>query len=342
MRLFWTKKAAPNTIHSYFYILRKKGTLVKRNPGFTLVELLVVIAIIGILVGLLLPAVQAAREAARRMSCQNNMKQIGLAMHNYHDTFNSLPYGCQARWGHSWTWAILPQIEQTALHNLMPTPTNDSGWWGGTDARSQAIVQVCRTPMSTYVCPSQPDGPVETRSVNGLAGRSISNYLACSGGDASQDNNYTNGSPQFGGVNMDASNGLFHAVDMGTGRNSGQIFKFRDATDGLSNVLLVGEAYYDIDGFRGCTWCDRFAYYHPNIDSGNGSDFSEALGSTFFAINNDGPNAPHKELAYGSFHIGGCNVVLGDGSVRFMSQNIDLTVWQWIGARNSGQAYEIP
>ena len=314
----------------------------KSRFGFTLVELLVVIAIIGILVGLLLPAVQAAREAARRMSCSNNMKQIGLAIHNYHDANKSLPIGVQARWGQSWSWAILPFVEQSALYRVMPTPTNDSGWWGGSDARSRDIIRIARSPVSVYFCPSQPNGPIEGRSVNGLSGRAMSSYLASAGGDATQDNNYNDGSPQFGGRNMDASNGLFHAMDMGRGRNSGRVFKFRDALDGLSNTLLVGEAYYDIDGIRGCTWCDRYLYYHPNFDSGNGSDFSEALGSSYFGINNDGPNAPNKELAYGSFHTGGANFSMGDGSVHFVSENIDIVLWRNIGARNSGVPKQLP
>lgn len=322
--------------------MTKRSLAWKRRPGFTLVELLVVIAIIGILVGLLLPAVQAAREAARRMSCSNNMKQLGLAMHNYHDTHRSLPIGCQARWGQSWSWAILPYVEQTNLYYVMPTPVNDRGWWGGSDARSQALRKIARTPVAVFFCPSQPGGPTEGRSVNGLSGRAMTNYLACAGGDATQDNNYGGGSPAFGGKNMDKSNGLFHAKDMGRGRNSGRVFKFRDATDGLSNTLLIGEAYYDIDGLKGCTWCDRFLFYHPNFDSGNGFDFSETLGSTFFAINNKGPNAPNKELAYGSFHTGGCNISLADGSIRFVTENIDLQIWQWVGARNSAQTYELP
>ncbi len=302
-----------------------------RHTGFTLVELLVVIAIIGILVGLLLPAVQAAREAARRMSCSNNLKQIGLAMHNYHDTNKSLPIGAQARWGQSWSWAILPYLEQTALFNVMPTPTNDSGWWGGTDTRSLDIIRISRTPLPVYFCPSQPNGPVESQSVNGLSGRAMASYLACAGGDATNDNNYG-----ASGVNMDVSNGLFHAKDMGAGRNSGRIFKFRDATDGLTNTVLVGEAYYDISGQRDCTICDRFLYYHPNFDSGDGSDFSEALGSTFFAINSIGPNFPDKELSYGSYHTGGANIGLADGSVRYVTESLDLDIWRALGARNSG------
>src|SRR3990172_8333364 len=116
----------------------------------------VVLVVGGILVALLLPAVQAAREAARRMQCSNNLKQHGIGMHNYHDTYTSLPYGVNAGWGHSWTAFVLPQLEQSPLYDTIPTPFNDSGSWTGTDARSLALIALARTYVPTFRCPSQP------------------------------------------------------------------------------------------------------------------------------------------------------------------------------------------
>ena len=174
-----------------------------QRSGFTLVELLVVIAIIGILVALLLPAVQAAREAARRMQCSNNLKQIALATHNYHDTYRSFPYGAHAGWGHSWTLFILPFMEQTTLYEVCPTPFNDRGAWTGGDVRSRGLQQLARTPSPMFKCPSQPGPLTESRNINGLTGRAINNYLGCAGGDATNDNRRAGG--------MDRSNGIYIA-----------------------------------------------------------------------------------------------------------------------------------
>ncbi len=132
-----------------------------RNNGFTLVELLVVIAIIGILIALLLPAVQAAREAARRMSCTNKMKQIALALHNYHDTNKAFPYGHIHRGNHDgnpnngrggngfgWAWSILPFLEQEALFEQFDSR------WPITDSSNSNNLQLMQTPLEAYACPS--------------------------------------------------------------------------------------------------------------------------------------------------------------------------------------------
>lgn len=309
-----------------------KSSSKRSNRGFTLIELLVVIAIIAILVALLLPAVQQAREAARRTQCKNNMKQLGLALHNYHDVHQTLPIGAHAAWGHSWSWAVLPFVEQAPLYDVMPSPANDNGWYGGTDARSLGIQQIMRSPVPAFLCPSQPNGPVEPNDVNGLTGRAMTTYLASAGGDAETDN--------LGATGMDTSNGLFHAVRM-NGAGEGRVIRFRDITDGMSSTVMVGEAYYDLSAER-CSVCDRFLFFHPNFDSGNGSDFSETMGSTFYGINNESPTMNHRESAFGSYHVGGAQFTLADGSTRFVSENIDLELWQALGSRQGREVVELP
>ena len=295
----------------------------RRKRGFTLVELLVVIAIIGILVALLLPAIQAAREAARRMQCTNHLKQIGLANHNYHDTYRRFPYGVNAAWGHSWTTHILGHIEQTGLAEIVPW--TDSGWWGANDANSQAFKQLARAQISTFRCPSQP-GP-KTGDVNGLSGRFITNYLGNAGGNARHDNRGSNG--------MDRSNGIFLACRFNVS-NTRAPYGIPDVTDGTSTTLLVGESIHLLDGVN-CNICDRFSFYHMNADSGSGSDFSEVLGSTFYKINTQAINNSERECAFSSMHPGGCNGVLADGSTRFFADSIDITTWRGLGSRNGGE-----
>ncbi len=303
------------------------------NPrGFTLVELLVVIAIIGVLVALLLPAVQAAREAARRSQCSNQMKQLGIGLHNYHDTYRKLPAGAFAAHGHSWTWQVLPFIEQNALYQTVPSPTTDSGSAGGSDANSIAIRTLARTPVATLYCPSQPGDQIEDRDVNGLTGRVKLSYLACAGNDPVDDSL----------AEMDSGNGMFQAVNRASSSPAGRQLKFSSVTDGLSSTIMLGEARYQILEFgeRDCHNCDRFAFFHPNFDSGSGSDFSEAMATTRIAINFGGSN--DAELSFGSYHPGGAMMVLGDASVRFMPETVDAIVYRALGSRNGGEVAQLP
>ena len=248
------------------------------------------------------------------------------ATHNYHDTYKSFPYGVQAGWGHSWTLYILPFMEQTPLYQVCPTPFNDSGFWGGRDVRSRGLQRLVRTPSPTFKCPSQPGPLTESRNINGLTGRAINNYLGCAGGNARNDNRRRNG--------MDRSNGIYIARRWdGSRRNRVTApTKLADVTDGTSSTLLYGEAEYLIDAGKGCNICDRYLYYHMNSDSGGGSDFSEALGSTFYKINTQARNNSERECAFASFHPGGCNGALADGSVRFTAETIDLTIWRGVGS----------
>ena len=222
------------------------------RKGFTLVELLVVIAIIGVLVGLLLPAVQAAREAARRMSCSNNFKQIGLGLHNYHSAFNQFPqqmggtYCCTGAGAAgdneyilSWLVGILPQIEQQGLWEQISNPYALNGDGSVKNPPYQAMGPVpwdtnytpWRTTVGTFRCPSDP-----TVGVGGQTG--LNNYSACIG-DSMQ-------TTHTGGVD-----GEGNVVDAGAKSRQRGVFesryttRFRDILDGTSNTIACGEIVTD-------------------------------------------------------------------------------------------------
>jgi prepilin-type N-terminal cleavage/methylation domain-containing protein len=308
---------------------------IRRQRGFTLVELLVVIAIIGILVGLLLPAVQAAREAARRMSCSNNLKQIGLAMHNYESAVKFFPTGNIVNFrsatdlrGDGWTWhaRILPYLEQTALYDrVSPVMGTDVG--SHTSALHTLAAKTTR--LSFFQCPSHPDGVVNP-SKNGAQ---LSNYNAVCGTTTFNNNQ------------------LDEQSDVGY-RGNGMFFMnskigFRDVTDGTSNTFLVAEVHDDLGGANtGSTpnssrWrgSDRKYNFASGSDGNPPQDISEYL----VGMENDDPiNANTRDANghfnndgeyAGSFHTGGCQFVLADGSVRFVSENINMTTYRALATR---------
>jgi type II secretory pathway pseudopilin PulG len=282
------------------------------------VELIVVLAILGVLVALLLPAVQAVREAGRRLQCQQNLKQIALAMHNYHDCCRSFPYGVNAAWGHSWSAHLLPFVEQSMVADLVPW--SEYGWWRGTDRNSRALQQLVRTRIPLFRCPSQGD-PV-TSDVNQMSDRYVTNYLACAGGDATNDN--------LGPGGMGESNGMFRAAQFN--RIPKPPTRLQEVMDGTSQTLMISESSFIVNQEERCWICDRFYLYHPNADSGDGSDFSEALGSTFYPINLHGRSEQQRECAFSSYHRAGVNGALADGSTHFFQNSLDLAIWQALGS----------
>jgi len=296
------------------------------RSGFTLIELLVVIAIIAILIALLLPAVQQAREAARRTQCKNNLKQLGLALHNYHDTYSKFPPSeihtrefltdANNDWGNSTgTWALflLPYIEQANTYSKI----NFSARFDGTPENLAAIGQV----YTAYLCPSN---PVNTKNEGRFQ---ILHYFAMWG---SQD-------PPGGRARMkwavgDNANFVSRGVmyyNSGTG--------MRDITDGTSNVIAIGEvrgfsprcknAITDIVDWRGMRWEISTSTMLPI----NGID---ARGDC--AAGQSGTCSGCRWENMASFHVGGAQALLGDGSVRFISENIDATTFRNLGAIGDG------
>ena len=299
--------------------------------AFTLVELLVVIAIIGILVSLLLPAVQAAREAARRMQCTNNLKQLALAMHNYHDTHKSFPAGQIYEEGNSylpgWGWGaqLLPYIEQGSVSSTI----DFTG-----EMRSSVNAPLVATPMAAFSCPSdvKPDNKPDVCGLT-TPGAGTSSYVG--NGGAYNDSDRTEADLNSQSMPTRVRNGILM-------RNSA--VNFSAISDGTSNTFALGEIRwhdYDWDGlWAGCSK-DRKGIY---VASGTNS---------LLRFGYEGMNPPdiagNKVInrAFQSMHPGGANFALCDGSVRFVSETVphvpldwdesgDFELYQRLCARNDG------
>jgi prepilin-type N-terminal cleavage/methylation domain-containing protein/prepilin-type processing-associated H-X9-DG protein len=331
-------------------------TRINRQRGFTLVELLVVIAIIAILIGLLLPAVQKVREAAARMSCQNNLKQLALACHLYHDSNGHLPrnqvqpdptdvFQNNQNKG-SWLVHLLPFIEQDNLRQQIGDLDMDQAFAAGILPRKLALL---RCPSDRY----DPAAPVSNYAGNhgpqcwvGPCGRNP-NQKYCNGtGQWPPEPSPATltpltfpgyaASPNFGySMNASEVRGMF-------GRFGPRI-RLADATDGTSNTLLLGETLPD----------QRHGRVAPNW----AKQVVSTLATTIIPINQmtdyvnpDGCTAaPDRYFdnynaadGFKSWHRGGANFALADGSVRFLIQTIDHQSFQYLGCRNDGQVVSLP
>jgi prepilin-type N-terminal cleavage/methylation domain-containing protein len=295
------------------------------RSGFTLVELLVVIAIIGVLVALLLPAVQAAREAARRTQCSNNMKQIGLALHNHHDTHGRLPTthfhdpggGAPFRWG--WIPRTLPFMEQGTVYDKLDFTVH--AWQGDNFA-------YLSKKYPAFLCPSDPFRD-EIREEEGFAAPtwslSQSDYAECIG-------DYKNSTGV--GATPDYGNHNYTTPQVrGMMGRWGWSARFADVTDGLSNTINIGECV----GAMCIT--QNFA--------------SQSFGTTAHPINymnrslaQDLPTQANprwdESIGFRSYHPAGANFLLGDGSVRFLSDSLDGVTYRALGSRANGETLTLP
>jgi prepilin-type N-terminal cleavage/methylation domain-containing protein len=287
-----------------------------RRPGFTLIELLVVIAIIGILIGLLLPAVQKVRAAAARTQCTNNLKQIGLALHNFHDTYQHFPAPRGTHLGathvftefRGWMCDILPYIEQDNLYRQMYTDP----WYNG-------FFATYNTPVNTYLCPSDPRQLHVIPSGNGA----LTSYVGVTGSD-----NDVNA--QFNGP----TNGIFDVSSAGV--------RLTDVTDGTSTTLMVGERPPTANLFEG--WWGASDYdtllstrqLYGDLFGAPGCSLPGLFGpgSMNGPCNGDGNH-------FWSFHTGGANWVLGDASVRFLPYSASAQTIP-LASRNGGEVADLP
>lgn len=327
----------------------------RKRQAFTLVELLVVIAIIGILVGLLLPAVQAAREAARRMQCTNNLKQIGLAIHNYESTIKRIPPG--AVWnggtvdvtfgrfvgpinerGSSLAF-ILPYIEQQALYSQFDfaLPINNARF--PANIQGGMFLKGARVPA--YICPSDVNDPISP-GVNQIQ---PSNYTFSMGPSSALSNNGSCSCPLFATFQAFNIPNTPQSSPAGPFTRQGWAYtgKFGDVSDGLSNTIFFGEIRADSSNHARQGWCHSnkwgiFTQIPINFDSSE-PDVATALAKGKTACN--ARCTWNTEVGFKSRHTGGANVVMGDGSVHFLSQSIDMVNYNRLGAKADGQTASV-
>ncbi|MEI8383433.1 MAG: DUF1559 domain-containing protein [Planctomycetota bacterium] len=315
-----------------------------RWRGFTLIELLVVIAIIAVLIALLLPAVQQAREAARRTQCKNNLKQMGLALHNYHDVFNKFPIGSNntqaGGWGVSLWVGVLPYVDEAPMYNKWDFLSAHTGW---VDQNGNNGALVNGKKIGKWFCPSSPLPEMGRARGNAPQGLAIPTYCGNAG---------TVGA--FGTFNETRVRAIWSGQN-GLGGFFTQMgcHSIAKMTDGTTNVVaMVEQSDWVIDSNNGTTRLDHRSsggdvccgYGWSMGSSGTGD---RQFGLTTLLLPPGTKRVPRGANGYGddgggnytaqSAHTGGSHILMGDGSVKFLSDNVDFTTFRMILTRDDGQ-----
>jgi prepilin-type N-terminal cleavage/methylation domain-containing protein/prepilin-type processing-associated H-X9-DG protein len=316
------------------------------RAGFTLIELLVVIAIIAILIGLLVPAVQKVREAAARAQCQNNLKQLGLALHAHHDTKKTLPAGAYNQsasatnqtGGTTWLVHILPFVEQAAIHKQYDFTKNYN------DA-SNVNLAVGNLKVPIYYCPSgsQALSGNSGEAFNGIRNFSCHYYGNMGPADTTNPHTITIGGQTFsypvGTPNNNGQNSQAGVLTAQTNFSTATV-RLVDILDGTSNTIMVGE--------RSITETPPAAPnagYRSWVRGQNGG--AGASKNVRYKINEQ-PNGNYNgsnnfnDMAFASNHSGGAQVLMGDGSARFLADSTDLLILKASASRASGEAVQLP
>ncbi len=329
----------------------------RRRSGFTLIELLVVIAIIAVLIALLLPAVQAAREAARRSQCVNNLKQIGLGVHNYESTYGSFPPGARACCFGNWLVFMLPYVEQQALFNSWNSAGNDdsalTASYGGQALfryAGAANITVTSTTVSAYLCPS--DGGNTNTALYVTSGMSVKshNYVANFGNTTMMQGTLTDngidymfqGAP-FGDIGASAKG----AASLG---NLARTATIASITDGLSNTMMFSETLVaespatnrrDLRGFTHWKYATGFSGFLPPNTSK--PDWMQTASYCYYT-DTDRRNPPciaapggTPMIAARSKHSGGVNAAFCDGSVRFIKNSVSWPTYMALSTTRGGE-----
>ncbi len=294
-----------------------------RRGAFTLIELLVVIAIIAILIALLVPAVQQVREAAARSQCANNLKQIGLAVHNYHDVNHHLPPSRHQTVA-SWLVYILPYIEQQALYDQWKLTTY---YFGQTAAAQQ-------TPVPIYFCPSRRSASLSLPGTDyytspGVAPTATGACADYAGNIGPTGNDYYWVTPPCSGPLQNGTNTTSGAFQFG--------IPMAYITDGLSNTLLAGDKHVPLDHFGDFAYNDGGAYFYALF--GPLRVAGQVPGGSAFPLARS-PYDPTLEI-FGSYHPGVCQFVLCDGSVRSVNNNISIAMLTNLASRNDGNSVSL-
>lgn len=305
--------------------------------GFTLIELLVVIAIIAVLIALLLPAVQQAREAARRTQCKNNFKQLGLALHNYHDTFMVFPPGvvrgggAGSGWGYltnnetsNWVHMTLPYIDQANIYNQLNFSTTN--WYPGT-IFTVPNCMLAQNPIQAFQCPSDPESGKGLWAASGWT---------CLGGDDSRGfarSNYAAMADSRVRTNSSAYSSCGTCFPRTDG--DGMFFNrsriaVRDVLDGTSNTIMLAEVSSGFGTDQGWEWGWGGMLVDTRITPNGPGTYP---GDKTFL----NPRETDFPQGASSYHEGGIQVAMGDGSVRFLSENINYLTYVALATRRGGE-----